>query len=88
MADNAILALVFRMVLVALVTADAEIYALFHPVLFFLFAVFGVKLRANINLNCVVSCGQRLDIPLEVVVLLATLHIVEVVDYEESEEDG
>lgn len=45
------------------------------------------EVGADIKLNCVVARGDRLDIPLDIIVLLNLLHVVKVVDDEESDEN-
>ena len=57
------------------------------PLVGFLHHIVIVELWPQVKLNRVVTRSDRLDIPLNVVILLYLLHVVKVVDDEEGDED-
>ena len=63
-------------------------FALCDPVIIFFLHVTCEELGLNIELNGVVTSCDRLNIPLDIIVLLSLLDVVNIVDDKESDKSG
>lgn len=63
-------------------------FALCDPAFIFFLHVTCEELGLNVELNGVVTSCDRLNIPLDIIVLLSLLDVVNIVDDEESDKSG